>query len=406
MNLVLGPRLGLRLGAVAAFAVVAPGAALAQGFDVAGFLAGEARAFLEEPASTSQFNGVQASLAFQPEFRFRTSDRRHQFRVTPFVRVDSRDSERTHFDLREAFWRVTTGDVEVLVGMNTVFWGVAESRHLVDVINQIDFVEDVDGEDKLGQGMIQVGWQRDWGRLDGFVLLGFRQMTLPGADGRLGLPLKVVDEAYYPDGRRDVDFALRYSHYIGDFDLGVHVFRGTNREASFRVVPGERPDRMPRTQAVYREISQVGVDVQWTQNAWLWKFEGLVREGDGRTFGAAVAGVEYTLFQAFGSADLGLLTEFLVDGRDDSAAVTLFDRDIFVGTRLALNDVWDTQALAGAVVDLRDGSIAARLEVERRISNRLKLEVDGRFFVNVASTNNLALFRQDSFLNLRVAYGF
>ena len=49
---------------------------------------------------------------------------------------------------------MTTG--RLLVGAAKVFWGTAESRHLVDIINQTDAVEDIDEEDKLGQPMVKV----------------------------------------------------------------------------------------------------------------------------------------------------------------------------------------------------------------------------------------------------------
>jgi len=389
----------LLLGAAAA---AVPGQASAQGFDVSGFLAGEQRSFLHSAAHPGQLSTGQFSLVLAPELRVRTENRRHTFKFTPFLRLDAGDSERTHSDVREAYWRFVDGDVEVLAGVNTVFWGVTESRHLVDVINQMDFLEDIDGEDKLGQPMINVAWQRDWGRLEAFVLFGFREMRFPGQTGRLRLPLPVSDTALYPDGRGEVDLAVRYSHYVGNFDFGVHVFHGTGREAAF--VPSSE-DR-GHLAALYRTITQAGVDLQYTHNAWLWKVEAIVREGEGRTFGAVVGGFEYTLYQAHGDGDIGLLAEYLYDGRDATAPPTSFDNDLFVGTRLAFNDVFDTQLLAGGIVDLNDGSLAARIEGGRRLTNTLKVELEGRFFLNVAEDNFLSLFASDSFLNLRLAYSF
>ena len=392
------------LALTAAVLALVAGTAAGGGLDLSGFVAGETRWFPDEPAYPGQFDGLQSSLVLQPEFRYRTSNRRHTFRLTPFLRLDDRDDERTHFDLREAYWLAVAGDVEVLVGVNTVFWGVTESRHLIDVVNQVDYVEDVDGEGKLGQPMVRLSWQRDWGRLEAFALVGFREMTLPGPHGRLRLPLPITDDADFPDGRSDLDAALRWSHYLGDFDLGLHFFHGMGREPGFRPVTGA--DGLPALQPFYNRINQLGMDGQWTRDAWLWKLEWLVREGDGDTFAAAVMGFEYTLYQlGGGNADLGLLGEFLYDGRDDTASATFFDRDVFAGARLALNDVHDTTVLAGAVVDARDGSTVARLEFERRLSNRFKLEIEGRFFLGVADDNAVAFLRQDSFLNLRLAYG-
>ena len=42
------------------------------------------------------------------------------------------------------------------LGLRKVYWGVTESQHLVDVINQTEGVENLDGEDKLGQPMLNL----------------------------------------------------------------------------------------------------------------------------------------------------------------------------------------------------------------------------------------------------------
>ena len=375
----------------------------AQELAVSGYVAGELRAFFQKPQFPDQLDHVQPSLVLEPELQLRTENRRHQFNVTPFVRLDAADSDRTHVDLREAFWRGIFGDWEVLVGANVVFWGVTESRHLVNVVNQTDVREDVDEEDKLGQPMINIEWQRPWGRVSGLMLLGFREQRFPGVTGRVRVPLPVnTNEASFPDGKRAADFALRYSHFVGDFDVGVYAFHGTGREPAFSVNDAGT-DLIP----VYRTITQLGLDLQYTRDAWLWKLEAIGRAGEGETFGAFVGGVEYTRYQVFGSAaDLGFLSEYLYDGRDVTAPPTAFDNHGFVGTRLALNDTQDTALLVGAVVDLKDGTVAARVESERRLTNRLTLELESRLFGRVDSRNILQSFRNDSFVTVRVSVFF
>ena len=72
-----------------------------------------------------------------------------------------------------------------MVGINSVFWRVVESNHLVDILNQTDLIEDIDGEEKLGQPMISLSTQQDWGGLSLFVLPWFRERTFPSEEGRL-----------------------------------------------------------------------------------------------------------------------------------------------------------------------------------------------------------------------------
>ena len=373
--------------------------------DLSGFAAVELRWFTDDPAFTDQSKGGQTSLVLSPEWAWEGENRRHQVRFAPFLRVDGRDDERTHFDLREGYWRYVWSDWELTAGVNTVFWGVTESRHLVNVINQVDGVEDIDEEDRLGQPMLQLAVQQPWGRLEGFALLGFRERTFPGGDGRLRTPLVVdTDSAQYESGAEDrrIDLALRWSHFIGDWDLGASVFHGTGREP--RLLPDATGGRLI---PFYDVIDQYGVDVQYTREAWLWKLEGSARQGPGKTFGAAVGGFEYTFYQVGNSAaDVGLLTEYLWDDRDGAAPLTSLDDDIFVGSRLALNDTQDTQALLGAIVDRDDGSTAALVEAERRLGDRYRIEIEARLFFNVDDANPLAAFEQDSFLTLRLSRYF
>lgn len=363
----------------------------------------ELRWFPDGSAFPGQIEGAELSAVLEPELRWRSADRRHQVDLAAFGRWDSGDDERSHLDLREASYRWVGDRFELLAGVARVFWGVTESRHLVDVINQTDAVEDVDEEDKLGQPMLRLAFQGDGGRLEIYALLGLRERTFPGRQGRPRPPLPVDDGgALYESGAGDgrVDWAARWTRVAGDWDLGAHVFHGTGREP--QLLPSADGRRLV---PFYRITSQAGADVQYTRGAWLWKLEALAREGQGAAFGAAVAGFERTLYQIGGSrADLGLLVELLWDGRDATAPATIYDEDTFVGARLALNDVQSTELLAGAVVDHDDGSVAAIVEAGRRFGRRLTLELEARLFRSTDPAGDLAAFDRDSFVNLRTSW--
>ncbi len=245
-----------------------------------------------------------------------------------------------------------------------------------------------------------------WGRIDLFVLPGFRERPFPRTEGRLRAGLIVEEDlASFESGagNKHIDVAGRYSHFIGDWDFGVSIFHGLSREP--RLLPNATGTALaPR----YDEITQLGVDVQYTLDAWLWKFEGIAREGHGDSFAAMVGGVEYTFYQVADSdADVGVLAEINLDGRDENRAPpTPLEHDLFLGARLALNDVDDTQALAGAVIDAEDGTLSFFLEAERRIGDSWKIEAEARLLGNVDDKNVLAPFKRDSFLNLRLSRFF
>jgi len=340
----------------------------------------ELRYFPSEPRWPGQSDDPGISLAFNGEAYWRGG----QFRasVKPFLRLDSTDSERSHYDLREAYMAFEGDDWEILAGSNKVFWGVTESRHLVDIINQTDLVEDPDQEQKLGQPMISALLQRDWGQLEAFVMPWFRERTFPGAAGRLRTALPVdTNRPIYESGAKQAhtDLALRWSHYFGDLDIGSYVFHGTGREPKLlpsEVGLGPRP--------LYHLVTQAGLDAQYTRDAWLWKLEAVARKGLNDTFFASVGGLEYTFFGVRDSrVDVGILVEYLYDGRGPTEPVTLLDDDVFVGTRLAWNDASDTAILAGVTLD-RDGS-----------EWLFNLEAERRFGYSLAGTLRLRLFRGD-----------
>jgi hypothetical protein len=397
----------LLAGALGVLALVATTSGAAADFRLSGSVGPELRWFPESPQFAGQFEHFQSSVLFEPEARWGLENG-DQVTVVPFLRLDAQDDERTHSDLREAFWRRVGEQWDILIGVNRVFWGVTESRHLVDVINQVDSVEEIDEEDRLGQPMINLSTQREWGNLDLFVLPGFRERTFAGSDGRPRFALSVdSDNAEYESGAGDrhIDYALRYTHVLGDWDIGAHLFYGTGREPS--VTESSNGTRLIPN---YNIITQAGTDLQYTREAWLWKFEGLLREGQGDAFGALVAGFEYTFFQINDSAaDLGVLFEYLYDGRDEDFTTTpptIFDDDVFVGSRFVLNDVQDTSILAGATIDVENHSTLLIIEAERRLGDSWSLEAKGRFFIDVDDDRVLQNFEDDSFINISLSWHY
>lgn len=377
------------------------GAGLLAQIEVSGFVAAELRAFVEGPKFRGQLSHSQPSLILEPEFRLDASNRAHRFEVVPFLRLDGQDDKRTHADMREAFWRYSGTAWDVLIGLNRVFFGVTESRHLVNIINQVDQVEDIDEEDFLGQPMINASTQQDWGQLDFYIMTGFRKRTFAGTEGRLRTALLVDEDDASFDSDLDEwqpELLTRYSHNIGDWDLGVYYFHGTSREP---VLTSNEDGTELRPH--YDLINQLALDLQLTHEATLYKLEGIVREGQGDVFSALVMGFEHTLFQIFGTnADLGLLVEYLYDERDEDAPATIYDDDVFFGTRLALNDVQDSGALLGIIIDMNNSSTSLRLEAERRIGDWWKVELESQWFANVDDNDPLWNFEKDSFIALTI----
>lgn len=136
--------------------------------EFSGYVAAESVTFPEAAQFDGQFDN-DTTLSFEPRWDGQWNGGDDQWSVELFTRQGSGDDGRDHNDVRELLWLHVDGDNEWRVGINTLFWGVAESQHLVDVVNQIDAVENIDGEEKLGQPMIHLKRYQDWGVLDFLV---------------------------------------------------------------------------------------------------------------------------------------------------------------------------------------------------------------------------------------------
>lgn len=369
-----------------------------------GYVASEGRWFFHDPLHQGQ-RDQEGSIAFQPEYYQEWNER--SLTLVPFVRLDSADTERSHVDIRELFVLWYPETFELGVGIRKIFWGVTESQHLVDTINQTDLVELPDGEEKLGQPMINLSVLRDWGTLDFFLLPYFRERSFPGVKGRLRGPLVVdTDQAKFESGAKHhhIDFAARYSQSLGDWDLGLSYFQGTGREPTLR--SGTDTAGNPVLVPFYEQIGQTGLDLQRVIEAWLLKLEVIHRAGQGKSFEAWTGGFEYTFTRILESkADLGVIGEWLHDRRDENAT-TPFEDDIMLGIRLAINDISSTEILFGLIQDLNRASKVLNIEASRRFTDHWKIEVEGSIFSQQDPNDLLHAQRDDDFLQVTLFFYF
>ena len=415
-------------------AVLAIPAAAEEGglaLDLSGRLALEGRWFPNEAAHPGQRDatlGGTAEATLHVEHEDGAS-----FTLSPFWRYDSADSERTHADLREAylllFGELGEGEWEARLGVDRVFWGVAEFHHLVNIVNQADLVEHPNEETALGQLMAHLTWTADWGTLEFFVLPLHRERTLPGRRGRLrgALPVDQGRASYESAaGEWHIDLAARYSRSFGPLDLGLSLFDGTSREPSFRpsfrLVPDGTGGVVPVPHGLvphYAQIRQFGLDAQLTLESWLLKLEAIHRQGAPalpdppadpygrkRDYWALVAGVEYTFGGVFESdADLSLLAEWSYDERE-RRSTDQFQNEIFVAARLGLNDAEDTGFVLSLIGDADYGTYAVGFEATRNLSDDWSAKLEGSVLLAVDERDPIHATRRDSFFGASFTYGF
>lgn len=373
------------------------------GFSFSGYVEVEGRAFTQSGLSPVSKDWT-ASFAVEPRLEYVSESGNSQVTIDGFARVDVNDSERSHVDLRAFKWTGLMDNWQMTLGIDTIFWGVTESVHLVDIINQDDMLEDIDQEDKLGQPMVSLSYDSDFGVFSAYVMTYFRERRFPGVKGRLGVPLPIdYSQTQYEAGsdKWHMDWAVRWSHVVGDFDIGLSHFQGTSRDPL--LLPSlDGTTLIPR----YGLIKQTGLDLQGTFDGLLLKFEAIRHRGAGPDYWALAGGFEYTFYGLFGGdSDVGLIGEYIYDDRG-ALATTPFEDDVFAGLRWAMNDVDSTEFLMGAIFDLNSSATFFNLESSRRLGDDWKITLDARFFLGVPMSDPLYFISRDDFVQIRLARYF
>lgn len=393
--------------------------------------------------------------------------RYHLIDVELFAREDEQDPNRSHDDIREALLTLVAGNVELQAGIGRVFWGVTEAAHIIDVINQDDYVENIDGEDKLGQQMVALKWYSPIGDFSAYLLPKFRERVFPSQSGRPQFPVDIHEEDAQFESDKGVDhsdYAFRWKTYLGPLDIGLSYFDGTAREP--RLVPCYRsgttrasadgsssdtpncdlesgiPNQPPALltllndtlallglaqnsqeqatqveQEILSEISlvphydlmqQVGLDLQYTIGSTALKLEAVQRSQLNTDFLIADIGFEHTVNGIFNSdVDASLVVEYLYDERvDDERFLALFGDDVFVGSRIGINNAADTQMLGGVIIDRQHGSRLYSLETTTRLTDDMLLSLEARFISNAGEDDPIKFSENEDSVRVQVNYYF
>ena len=406
--------------------------AAAHPLDFRGNISSEFSYFGRSSVGTDNFN-FNSSVAAEVEV---THDLNDNIRLIahPFARWDEHDDERSRFVLRELLVSANFSNWEINAGVGTVFWGVTESRQLVDLINQTDAVEATDNEDKLGQLMLNVKWFSDYGEFEAFLLPRFEERTFKGPNGRPFLGITVdrdLTTFESAQGDQHLDVALRWTHSVDAWDIGLHYFDGTLRDPLLQVT---QTDTGPVLAPRYLLVQQAGWDAQGLYGDLAVKTELIVQGGDEVDLHVeTVSGIEYTWVGALSPMqekemlpddwctpdtrnpfkklicndriDLGLVLEYLWDERGESSNQP-FQNDLLAGVRLSFNDTATTDALLGLVQDLDGGATTLSLEASTRLFESFRLSVESTKFFNTGGDTSLQAFENESYIKADLSYFF
>lgn len=354
--------------------------------------------------NTGSFSGQMdhfTSGAIKPHWSTTSPDKKHQFVVEAFLRGSFNDSKRSHFDVREAYYRYNRNKWAISIGAKKVFWGVTESAHLVDLVNQADQVEAFDGSEKLGQPMVQFTTSTAFGSFEFYYLPIARRRQFPGSNGRYRFP-EVLEREDIPFTTPSTEWhpsaAARWYNTFNKLDAGLSYFYGVTREPMYLGF-----DPAIGLDLSYPIIHQLGIDAQYTTGALMLKLEVINRHSERQDFVAIATGFEYTFGNiANTGADVGIVSEYLYDSRGVLTFSGL-DNDVFLGSRISLNDMRGTSFLFGSILDVERSTRLYRFEGSRRFKGNWKADLLISILSNVSDEEILFNFRQDDLFQLRIS---
>ena len=373
---------------------------------IEGHVRADVRHFLDTVGHGQQSNQTSTVLTIEPSWRYESVDRQQLFRMSLSGRVGNIDSQQDAANVKELLFSKFSDDWELHAGIGQYFWGVTESQHLVDTINQLDLVQDMDGEEKVGQAVVNLTKFTNVGTLDLFLLPGFQERRYPGRKGRLRTQLPVdsaLSQFESAAGRHRLDLAARLFGTFGAGELGVSVFSGTSRAP--QLLPAVNDAGTAVLRPYYPVMAQWGIDTQYTRNDALWKLEAIRRTVGGSAYYAVTGGIEYGIYGIFETdTDVSVLFEPSFDSR--ALAAGPFDSDVFVGLRLSFNDAQSTEIVGGLLADTDRSSRMFNFEASRRLGADWTMKLQARLFRNIASDDPLAAYRADSFVSWRLSRFF
>ena len=372
-------------------------------YDFKGYMEYESRYFLKNDRKKVASRTNQ-SFATSFELFFGHINNDWSVLFAPLARIDQRDPARTILDISEFYLAVNKPTWELKLGSKQFFWGVLESNHLIDIVNQTNSAQNIDLEDKFGQPMLNFTLIEKLGTFDFFLMTANRKRRFVSSEGRPHTGFEEsLKSGVFDNEKNQFDYIFRYENSGNIYDIGLYYFNGVARRPSMIASPEPRQSNLS---TFYPKIQQLAVDLQITLGSTLFKLEGLFRESEIEDYGAFGLGFEHTIYGLFNTKkDIGLLIEYHWNQRNEDLD-SQFSNDIFFGTRLISNAEDDGQILFGLLQNLNDGSTTAFMEGSRRLPRNWKVFFEGRLFSLIDNNNSLADLNDDTYLQLAITKFF
>lgn len=380
----------------------------ANGATFKGEVEGRYEYYAEAPLFSEQSDG-QSQYALTTTLDYNGQiNRNTDINVSVFGRYHPAANKSGRGDVRELALSYYASQLEMSGGMLMERWGVLEAFSPVDILNPRDRVEDFQGDIKQGIPGGRISWLLDNGRADVWLLPYSREERLSEGKDRFRNSAFAYSDAEFEKGQNTLSSAVRISQMLASVEFAFSYYKGHARSPYF--TPNlEEVGSVITLQPNYARIEQAGFELLWIKGQLLAKLESVYRSTDGENFTGLGIGLERE-FPRIGSSKnaLTLYGEYYYDGRKSgsSSPITPFQNDIFLGLRLAVNDLNSTEYELRLTRDLDYDSTFWDLRAKTRIKHQWFVEANLYKFSHVDNDPALKSFAFDSRFVLSVMLGF
>lgn len=341
----------------------------------------------------------------------------------------SQHNDRSYLRINELYAQYDLENSQILFGKNIRFWGALEVHNLTDGFNITDFRSDPTENDKVGSWNAAYTIYTDTGELALIAKINEENRKMPGQKYVYYPFQNTINTISYDSDVKTEESANRpsiYLKYSGSadseytLDYSFIFENGYDSQRYYDKPVGTANEKIQENAYLVNKLMTYNTLVI---NSTLYKLEAtyvdVIDDDNIADYYNIGLGIEHTLTQVHGEADLGLLAEYYkyetINRKSNqytsNQLFEIFQNDIFFGARYSFNEGNDASIVGGGIFDLDEDEQVYYVEYESRINDMFKLNLDYRQTEpssnsNVADKTALELMGKQKRISVKVGYYF
>lgn len=320
-----------------------------------------------------------------------------KWRLSVYASFDDKDEDRRYADFREATLTYDWHELSFTAGFTRMFWGVSESINVVNVINQADIRDNINGKEKMGQQHFSVQYNGDASELQVVYMPVFREQVF---GLRPSFLLPISDRAKYEDGHKEGGWAARFKQYGDQSEWAIGYFSGTRRIPNLVISSATQTVTM-----FHPQTTNILFDGIYLGDTFSPKLELKLGRELGKHFYSANIGIEYPVYpDMWNLNELTFVAEYLKDSRGLEAE-TIGQDDLFVGAKGVVGTQSEFRLLFGH--DLETSSHYFELSGQYRFNDYARLTFQAVGGIDVTKNDRLLYpLENEKYTTIKIHYAF